>query len=87
MKDKAFAIETMGKYFRTDDKEVLDETTAEHQDRLHSAAVSGGHSGLLQDLERTTPKAKTAKPEELIDNRLVREMDQSRFVKALLAGK
>jgi hypothetical protein len=46
-----------------------------------------GIPGLLQDLERTTPKAKTAKLEELIDNRLVREMDQSGFVKALPAGK
>jgi hypothetical protein len=32
-------------------------------------------SGLLQDLKRTMPKAKTAKPEEFIDNRLLRELD------------
>jgi len=33
------------------------------------------------------PKAKSAKPEDFIDNRLVRELDQSGFVKTLLAGK
>jgi hypothetical protein len=42
---------------------------------------------LLQDLERTVPKAKGAKPEEFIDSRLVRELDQSGFVKSVLAGR
>jgi hypothetical protein len=35
----------------------------------------------------TMPKAKSAKPEDFIDNRLVRELDQSGFVKTLLVGK
>ena len=88
MQDKAFAIKTMGKYFRTDDKEVLDET---YELSIKTSFIvppyPAGISGLLQDLERTTPKAKGAKPEEFIDNRMVREMDQSGFVKSLLAGK
>jgi hypothetical protein len=33
------------------------------------------------------PKAKGAKPEDFIDNRLVRELDQSGFVKSVLAGR
>ena len=88
MKDKAFAIKTMGKYFRTEDKEVLDETyELSIKNGFTVPPYPAGIPGLLQDLERTMPKAKGAKPEEFIDNRLVREMDQSGFVKALLAGK
>ena len=88
MKDKAFAMKAMGKYFRTDDKEVLDETyELSIKNGFTVPPYPAGIPGLLQDLERTMPKAKTAKPEDFIDNRLVREMDQSGFVKALLAAK
>jgi NitT/TauT family transport system substrate-binding protein len=88
MKDKAFAIKTMGKYFRTDDKEVLDETyELSIKNGFAVPPYPSGIAALLQDLERTTPKAKTAKPEEFFDNRLVRELDQSGFVKALLTAK
>ena len=88
MKDRAFAIKTMGKYFRTDDKEVLDETyELSIKSGFTVPPYPAGIPALLQDLERTMPKAKGAKPEDFIDNRLVRELDQSGFVKALLAGK
>ena len=88
MRDRAFAIKTMGKYFRTDDKEVLDETyELSIKSGFTVPPYPAGIPALLQDLERTMPKAKGAKPEDFIDNRLVRELDQSGFVKALLAGK
>ncbi|MGE5218081.1 MAG: ABC transporter substrate-binding protein [Chloroflexota bacterium] len=88
MKDKAFAMKTMGKYFRTNDKEVLNET----YELIIKSGFSvppypAGISGLLQDLERTMPKAKSAKPEDFIDNRFVRELDQSGFIKSVLAGR
>jgi NitT/TauT family transport system substrate-binding protein len=88
MKDKAFAIKTMGKYFRTDDREVLEETyDLSIKSGFTVPPHPAGISGLLQDLERTMPKAKGAKPEDFVDNRLVRELEQSGFVKSLLAGK
>ena len=88
MKDKPFAMKTMGKYFRTDDKEVLDETyELSIRTGFTVPPYPAGIPGLLQDLERTMPKAKGAKPEDFVDNRLVRELDQSGFVKALLASK
>jgi hypothetical protein len=59
MKDKAFAIKTMGKYFRTEDKEVLDETyELSIKTGFTVPPYPAGIPGLLQDLERTTPKAK-----------------------------
>ena len=88
MKDRAFAIKTMGQYFRTEDKEVLDETyELSIKTGFTVPPYPAGIPGLLQDLERTTPKAKPPSLKEFIDNRLVREMDQSGFVKALPAGK
>ena len=88
MKDKPFAMNTMAKYFRTDDKEVLDETyELSIKSGFTVPPYPSGIPSLLQDLERTMPKAKGAKPEDFIDNRLVRELDQSGFVKSLLAAK
>ena len=85
MKDKSFAIKTMGKYFRTEDKEVLDETyELSIKNGFTVPPYPAGIPGLLQDLERTMPKAKNARPEDFIDSRLVRELDQSGFVKSLI---
>ena len=46
-----------------------------------------GVASLLQDLEKQNPKAKGAKPEDFADSRLVRELDQSGFIKSLLAAR
>jgi len=42
-----------------------------------------GIASLLRGLEPTNPKAKGAKPEDFADSRIVRELDQSGFIKAL----
>lgn len=88
MKDRAFAIKAMGKYFRTEDKEVLDETyELSIKNGFNVPPYPAGIAGLLQELEKQFPKAKGAKPEDFADTHLVRELDQSGFVKSLLAGK
>ncbi|MBI2535220.1 MAG: ABC transporter substrate-binding protein [Deltaproteobacteria bacterium] len=87
LKDKAFAMKTMGKYFRTDDRELLDETYELIIRGFNVPPYPAGIASLLQDLEKQNPKAKGAKPEEFTDNRLVRELDQSGFIKALVAGR
>ena len=88
MKDKAFAMKTMGKYFRTDDREVLEETyEMVIQNGFNVPPYPAGIANLLLELEKTFPKAKTAKPEEFADSRLVKELDQSGFIKSALAGK
>ena len=86
-KDKNFALKVMGKYFRTDDKEILEEsydTTIKSNFSLPPYPSIPGIASLLQGLEKQNPKAKGAKPEEFADSRLVRELDQSGFVKAAL---
>lgn len=85
-KDKNFAFKVMGKYFRTDDKEMLEEsyeTTLRNNFSLPPYPSLPGVVSLLQELEKQNPKAKTAKAEDFIDARLVRELDQSGFVKAV----
>jgi NitT/TauT family transport system substrate-binding protein len=88
MKDKAFAMKTMGRYFRTDDREILEET----YEMIIKTGFSvppypAGIASLLQELEKPFPKAKGAKPEDFADSRLVHELDQSGFIKSLLSGR
>ena len=83
-KDKAFAMKTMGKYFRTDDRELLDESYEMIiKTGFTVPPYPAGIASLLQDLEKQFPKAKGAKPEDFADSRFVRELDQSGFIKAL----
>jgi NitT/TauT family transport system substrate-binding protein len=88
MKDKAFAMKTMGRYFRTDDQEILEET----YEMIIKTGFSvppypAGIASLLQELEKPFPKAKGAKAEDFADSRLVRELDQSGFIKSLTVGR
>lgn len=87
VKDKPFAMKTMGKYFRTDDRELLEETYDLIIPSFNIPPYPAGITSLIQDLEKTFPKAKGVKPEEVADSRLVRELDQSGFIKSLLAGR
>jgi NitT/TauT family transport system substrate-binding protein len=87
-RDKDFAMKTMGKYFRTDDREVLEETYEMIiKTSFNIPPYPAGIVGLLDGLDKQFPKAKTAKPEDFIDSRLVRELDQSGFIKSVLAGR
>jgi NitT/TauT family transport system substrate-binding protein len=88
MKDKAFAMKTMGKYFRTEDRDLLEETyEMSIKTGFTVPPYPAGIASLLQDLEKTSPKAKGAKPEDFTDGRLVRELDQSGFIKSVLASR
>ena len=88
-KDKSFAMKAMGKYFRTDDKEVLEET---YESVIKNFSIPPypsirGIANLLQDVEKQNPKAKGAKPEDFADSKLVRELDQSGFIKSILSER
>jgi NitT/TauT family transport system substrate-binding protein len=88
MKDKAFAMKSMGKYFRTDDHEVLEETyEMVIKNGFNVPPYPAGIQSLLLELEKTVPKAKVAKPEEFADGRLIKELEQSGFIKSLLVAR
>lgn len=85
-RDKSFAVRTMAKVFRTDDRELLDES---YEMIIKSNLVVPPHpsipgiASLLKGLEPSNPKAKTSKPEEHADGKIVRELEQSGFIKSL----
>jgi NitT/TauT family transport system substrate-binding protein len=86
-KDKNFALKVIGKYFRTDDREILEEsyeTTIKSNFAIPPYPSIAGVATLIQELEKQNPKAKGAKPEEFADGRLIRELEQSGFIKAVL---
>ncbi|MGH7855138.1 MAG: ABC transporter substrate-binding protein [Candidatus Binatia bacterium] len=85
-KDKSFALRTMGKVFRTDDRELLEESydlIIKSNFIIPPYPSIPGIASLIQGLDKTNPKAKAAKAEDFADSRIVRELDQSGFIKAL----
>lgn len=85
-RDKGFALKAMGRIFRTEDREILEETydmIIKSNFTIPPYPSLPGIASLIQGLEKTNPKAKGAKPEEFADSRIVRELDQSGFIKAL----
>ena len=85
-RDKNFAVRTMAKVFRTDDRELLDESydlIIKHNFVVPPHPSVPGIASLLKGLEPSNPKAKTSKPEDHADARIVRELDQSGFIKSL----
>ena len=84
-RDKAFATRVMAKYLGTNDREILDD--AYERVTLHLEIppypTVEGVGVLLKTLEKSQPKARTAKPEDFIDSRLVRELDESGFINRL----
>jgi hypothetical protein len=85
-RDKNFAVRAMAKVFRTDDRELLDES---YDLIIKSNFVIPPHpsvpgiASLLKGLEPSNPKAKASRPEEHADGRIVRELEQSGFIKNL----
>jgi len=75
----------MAKYLGTNDRDILDD--AYERVTLHLAIppypTVEGVGVLLKTLEKAQPKARTAKPEDFIDGRLVRELDESGFINRL----
>ncbi|HEY2920446.1 MAG TPA: ABC transporter substrate-binding protein [Candidatus Binatia bacterium] len=89
-RDKNFALKAMGKTFRTDDRELLEESydlIIKPNFVIPPHPSVPGIANLLRGLEQTQPKAKGAKPEDFADSRIVRELEQSGFVKSVLAER
>jgi hypothetical protein len=86
-RDKNFSLRAMGKVFRTDDRELLDESyelIIKNNFVVPPYPSVPGIASLLKGLEPSNPKAKASKPEEHADARIVRELDQSGFIKGLM---
>ena len=86
--DKEKALEVMAKYTKVTDRKVLEDSYAD-TNRVHSPTLEPTRSSIANILETmagTAPKAATAKPEDFIDPRLVKKLEESGFFKKL-AGR
>ncbi|MBI2955475.1 MAG: ABC transporter substrate-binding protein [Chloroflexi bacterium] len=85
-KDKDYTMKIIGQYSKTDDKEVLDDTYEFYMAKLAPKVPYVGVASvqtLLDEAAKSVPKAKDAKPESFFDNQLMKELDDSGFIKKL----
>ncbi len=79
------AIRVLGKYLRSNDNEALAETHAANSKLLPQKPFVGpeGLQVVLDEVSKDNPRGKTAKPDDFIDLRFVRELDESGFIDRL----
>ncbi|MBI2955511.1 MAG: ABC transporter substrate-binding protein [Chloroflexi bacterium] len=85
-KDKAYAMQVIGQYTKTTDQEVLAETYEFFLTKLMARVPYVSVEGMqliLDETARKNPKAVGAKPETYIDSSILRELEESGFVKKL----
>jgi ABC-type nitrate/sulfonate/bicarbonate transport system substrate-binding protein len=85
-KDKAFAVDVMGKYLRTTDKEVLEGTydisVTKYLKRVPLPTPEAFRS-VVDELAQVNPKAKGQDPKKFYDDSILRELEKSGFISAL----
>jgi ABC-type nitrate/sulfonate/bicarbonate transport system substrate-binding protein len=87
--DREFVYKVLGKYLRLSDRSVLDSAYNAEIKVLEPRLVIKSESlqAILDELSATNPKAKTVKPQEMIDTRYLDEMEKSGFFDQLWAKK
>jgi ABC-type nitrate/sulfonate/bicarbonate transport system substrate-binding protein len=85
-KDKVFAVEVLGKYLRTSDKEVLDETynvsISKYLKRVPLPTPEAFRT-VIDELAQVNPKAKGQDPRRFYDDTIVQDLEKSGFISAL----
>jgi NitT/TauT family transport system substrate-binding protein len=87
--DREFVYKVLGKYLRITDRSVLDSAYNAEIKVLEPRLVIKPESlqATLDELAAHDPRAKTIKPQEMIDNRYLDEMERSGFFDALWSKK
>jgi len=83
--DREFSIKVLGKNLRSNDREILEETYRVFSGLYERVPYSApeGIQPILDEMSPQLPKAKNFKPEEFIDFSVVRQLEQSGFIKNL----
>ena len=89
--DREAGIRVLGKYLNIQDREVLekaydDTITDEKLPRKQYPSLEGIKK-ILEPLGETDPKGKAAKPEDFVDMRFIKELDDSGFIDELYKGR
>jgi NitT/TauT family transport system substrate-binding protein len=87
--DKEFVYKVLGKYLRITDRNVLDSAYNAEIKVLEPRLVIKNEAlqAILDEVAQTDPRAKKVKPQELIDNRYLDEMEKSGFFDQVWAKK
>jgi NitT/TauT family transport system substrate-binding protein len=87
--DKDYTYKVLGKYLRIDDRKLLDASYNVEIKALEPrlALKIEGLQSALEEIAPTDPRAKTFKPQEMIDTRFLDEMEKSGFFEQLWEGR
>jgi NitT/TauT family transport system substrate-binding protein len=87
--DKEYMYKVMGKYLRVDDRKLLEASFNVESKALEPRLVIKleGIQSTLDEIAPTDPRAKTVKPQEMVDTRYLDEMEKSGFMEQLWSGK
>jgi NitT/TauT family transport system substrate-binding protein len=88
--DREAALKVLAKYLALQDKQILERTYDDisTDDRIppKQYPTLEGIKNILEPLAETDAKAKAAKPEDFVDTRFIKELDESGFVDELYKG-
>ena len=88
--DREAAIKVLAKYLALQDKEILEKTyegiSSDDEIPPKQYPNPEGIKNILEPLAQTDPKAKAAKPEDFVDVRFLKELDESGFIDELYKG-
>jgi ABC-type nitrate/sulfonate/bicarbonate transport system substrate-binding protein len=87
--DKEFTYKIMGKYLLVNDRKLLESSYNVEIKALEPrlALKLEGFQSTLDEIAPTDPRAKTVKPQEMVDTRYLDEMEKSGFFDQIWAGK
>jgi NitT/TauT family transport system substrate-binding protein len=89
--DREMGIKVLGKYLASTNKEVLeltyDDLRSDEKLAPKQYPTLEGLKNILEPLAETDPKAKAAKPEDFVDMRFIKELDDSGFIDDLYKGR
>ena len=89
--DREGGIRVLGKYLGIQDREVLekayDDAITDEKFPPKQYPSLEGIKKILEPLGETDPKAKAAKPEDFVDMRFIKELDDSGFIDELYKGR
>jgi ABC-type nitrate/sulfonate/bicarbonate transport system substrate-binding protein len=89
--DREAGIKVLAKYHGSQDKEILERTydlnSSNEKLPAKQYPTLEGIKNILEPLVQTDAKAKAAKPEDFVDMRFIKELDESGFIDELYKGR
>jgi NitT/TauT family transport system substrate-binding protein len=87
--DREFVYKVMGKHLRLNDRAILDAAYNAEIKALEPRLVlkTEALQAILEEVSATDPRAKNVRPQDLVDNRFLNELEKSGFFDQLWAKK